>query len=378
MRFATILLGCKLGGLLLAGLILRFWIRLAPKPGDPDFTAKRWRHLIGLRFLYPLLFVVYGWVLLKYPLMVVAQRRLTIAAHWIDDVLNLSGLTVYMAYFLHLSYSLERSYGYTGFGFGSFLAQNGYTQLMILGGLIFLRLDITYLPILSNPGVWYFNPIFLEAVLVVLFIFFQLFVLRLRLMRMEPSGPDLRNLVNGVADRVGVKIKFLRVWRWDGMINAYAGGVLFPSVFLTRLLVATASPQDLQMVVGHECAHLKQRHPLIRMVYIAVMTYFGSWLWDALSAHNRIWIAGFALLAFLGYQALARFQEFQADALSARMLGGERPMIEALVRIFDNHSVPDHFGAVIRFLVGHPDLAARVNRLQRIAQKEVISQSKPS
>lgn len=365
-----IILGCKLGGLLLAGLILRIWVLFAPKQGEPDFTARRWRHLMGLRFLNILLLVAYIWVLLKWPIVEVSRERPITATLWIDDTLNLSGLAVYMLCFLYQSYLLERGYAYIGFGFGNFLAQNSYTQLMILGGLFFLRLETNYLPLFPDRGFWYTDPIFLETVLILLFILFQLFVLWLRMLRMEPASPDLRNLVEEVAERVGVKVRLLRIWRWDGMINAYAGGVVFPSIFLTELLVVTAAPEDLRMVVGHECAHHKLRHPFIRMVYLAAVTYLGSWLWDELSADSRIWIAGFVLLVFLGYQAMARFQEFQADVLSARMLGGKRPMIRALVRIFDTHSVPNHFGAFIRFLVGHPDLAVRVNRLQRITYKE--------
>lgn len=366
MKLMVSVLGSKLGGLILACLILRFWVLLAPRPEVSDFPAKRWRHLLGFRFLYGLLLAAYLWILLKWPLAGAPQHRQSLTALWIDDALNLSGIAAYLLCFLYHSYSLERRYHYIGRGFGDFLAQNVYIQLTVLGGLVFLRLDVTYLPFLSDRGVWHFDPVFLETVLVVLFILFQLFVIRLRMSRMEPAGPDLRALVADVAGRVGVKVRILRIWRWDGMINAYTGGILFPGIFLTELLVATAAPGDLRMVVGHECAHLKLHHPLIRIAYVAVTTYLGSWLWDELPAYSRIWIYGFALLAFLGYQAMARFQEFQADALSARMLGGERQMIRALIRIFGTHSVPNHFGAFIRFLVGHPDLAARVNRLRRI------------
>jgi Zn-dependent protease with chaperone function len=314
-------------------------------------------------FKYGNILILIGFLILEleWPLWVWLQPNLTIvSALVIADIINLVLLAGYILFFMRQSFLIIKRTRAIATGFGSYLAQYGYTWLFVLNLLIFLRFDYFYLPLVPGNLAWQ-TQILIEAGVLLFFIVLQLGVLRIRRFKMTEAGPELRGLIAEVAGHFKIRVKIIRIWQLDGVKNAFASGILFKSIFITESLVNIAGPDDLRMILGHECAHLKKRHLITRVAVIFLFVWLGSLLSEALSELNWYLFAVYGLVAVISYKSVARFQEFQADFLAAKLLGGGGLMAGALTRVFGNDS--QKFGRVLKWLVGHPELGERVKRL---------------
>lgn len=313
------------------------------------------------RYVNIILLTGYIFLELKWPLWIWLQLRLKlIPALLIGDAVNLLLIIGYLFFFLYQSFLLARKTRFLTQGFGSYLLQYGYLWLFVLNLLIYLRLDYFYLTDLPR-----YRQTLLELALTAIFVFLQWLVMMLRRLKMTKAGPELLELVAAVAGRFKVKVRTVRVWQLDGVRNAFSSGLFRPSIFITETLLHTASRADLRMIVGHECAHLKKRHLLVRVVLILVLVWFGSNLIENYPGEWS-WPAGFlyTLLAVFLYQYRSRRQELHADRLAAQFLDGGESMANALTGVFGSGS---SYGPLSRLLIGHPDLAVRIKKLRDIS-----------
>ncbi len=349
----------KIGYLLLAFSLLVVVKRLITG------RDKEWLYQMQFRYVNILLLIGFLVLELQWPLWVWLQLKISLLAALIwTDLINLLLLAGYLVFFLYQSYLLTHKIRVLHAGFGSYMLQYGYIWLSVLNLIIFLRIDYFYLTLIPGDFSWY-RQMLVESVVMGIFIILQWLVLSIRRLRMIDAGPKLRDLVDEVAGRFRLKVRVVRTWRLDGVKNAFAGGLLIRSIYLSETLVNSASRDDLRMIVGHECVHLKKRHLWVRVGLILGLVWLGSLFIEEFEEWS--WVIGtmYALLAFLIYQFIARCQELQADRLAAKLVGNSEAMANALVRTF---GIGHRFGPIVRLLAGHPDLEERIHRLKRLNQ----------
>lgn len=302
---------------------------------------------------------------LKWPLWVWLLGNMElIPAMIMADILVLLLLSGYLMFFLYQSYLLTQKIRVLQEGFGAYLLQYGYIWLSVLNLIIFLRVDYFYMPLIPGNLPWH-RRLLIEAVAIGAFLLLMLLALALRRSRMVEAGPELRELVDEVAGRFGIKVGVVRIWRLDGVKNAFSGSILLRSIIVSENLLNSASRDDMRMILGHECAHLKKRDLWVRVGLIFGLVWLGSHFAGDFGEWSLFVFFVYGILAFLVYQFLSRYQELRADRLAARLVGDSEAMIAALTR---NFGIGPRFGLITRLLVGHPGMAERVERLQELNQ----------
>ena len=363
LNYTGAIIALKLSYLLLSLGLLWGIVWMAPKPGGGRFLDKRFRMIMIFRTVNVISIIGFVFFELRRPLWLgLAQTRKLFSSYFLGDLVNFTFLIWYFIVMLYLAYLMDRKTKGISPGFGSYLMQYGYFWLFVINILIVARLDYYYLPLIpeSWPSKYRW---FLELGSLVLLIGLQLLALLARSLKMVPAGPEVERLVRTVAGEFKVKVKKVRIWQLERVLNAFATGIFRKNIYLTETLVNSLELADLRMIVGHECAHFKKRHLELRIVMVLGLIFLGSSLIEDLPdlpwlIHGLYWGA-----AILVYNLFARFQEFEADRLAALKLGGGERMARALTRI----AAPISFGRVFKWLVGHPDLEARLKRLVKVS-----------
>ncbi|MCI0650325.1 MAG: M48 family metallopeptidase [Planctomycetes bacterium] len=180
-----------------------------------------------------------------------------------------------------------------------------------------------------------------------------------------PEGP-LRDAMNDLAERSGVRCGDIRVWRTlhRGVINACIAGVLgrFRYIFFTDAMLERLDARELLGVFAHELAHAKLRH-------FVIFGVFGATLLLALQGAPALlpddaaiaWTmlgACFAAFVWFYFGALSRQLESQADLFAADLLGSGEAFARVLARLGElvggssdkrgwrHHSIPKRIGII--------------------------------
>ncbi len=145
--------------------------------------------------------------------------------------------------------------------------------------------------------------------------------------------------------------------------NAFATGrnPEHAAVAVTEGILRILKPAELEGVLAHELAHVKNRDILISSVaaviagaisYIATMAQWGAFLGmgrnddeEGGGGSNIIAVLLMAIVApiaaMLIQMAISRSREYQADATGARIIGAGRPLANALLKLEEyNKQVP--------------------------------------
>ena len=158
-----------------------------------------------------------------------------------------------------------------------------------------------------------------------------------RIWRTAPleSGP-VRDRLEALCDRIGLRCREILVWHSDGiMINAAVMGVVgtFRYVLLSDALLATMSARQVEAVFGHEAGHVRYRHiqhflvfALVGWLAVAgVMELVARLFVDQDSPADMSLLVvegiGFAVAAIVwgvGFGWVSRRFEGQADLFGAR------------------------------------------------------------
>lgn len=347
------------GYIICSSIIFCFVYRFVTKP-----SPLSWRMVLLFRPFFILLVGGYIMLALQFPLWGAWQWDLPpFQAAVFGDILHFLAIAGYFLAYLYLSHRITRIPS----GFGAYLLQHGYFWLMIFNLLVFLRLEYFYLPLIMSN--YLMDGTILEIILALVFLGFQGLALYLRRLRTFPAPPEIIALVRETARKMGIRTPKCRIWRMEGVRNAYAMGFLKRRILLTVSLANYATPAELQMIVGHECAHFRRRHLEARIIVILLLFFLGTSLLEQWPEWTWAVVGLFGPVAFLLFQALSRRQELKADALAAQKLGGAERMATALVHSFGGSMVSNHMRGITRFLVGHPDLATRIRHLQKMEQK---------
>jgi heat shock protein HtpX len=211
------------------------------------------------------------------------------------------------------------------------------------------------------------------------------------------EAPELYAMVDRLRQKAGLPMPTVAVAPHE-QPNAFATGrnPEHAVVAVTTGILKYVPQEELEGVIAHELAHIKNRDMLIATVAAGVaaalsnlpyLLLFGSGRDDD-SGHPLIQLA-LILLAPIGAMliqfAISRQREFEADRVGALILGRPMPLANALIRLDSlAHRIPmqvppavaplaqvnplaAHGGVVSKLFSTHPPTQERVARLEAMA-----------
>ena len=216
------------------------------------------------------------------------------------------------------------------------------------------------------------------------------------------SAPELYRMVHRLARQAGLPMP--RVYVIDNpQPNAFATGRNpdNAAVAATSGLLRHLSPQEIEGVMAHELAHVRNRDTLVMTITATIAgavsmlanfaLFFGGGRNNPLGLVGAILIAVLApMAAMLVQMAISRAREYEADRVGAEICGHPLWLASALERLehgaghVDNHAAernpatahmfiinPLHARAADRLFSTHPSTANRVRALRALARESV-------
>jgi heat shock protein HtpX len=212
----------------------------------------------------------------------------------------------------------------------------------------------------------------------------------------EAEAPELYGIVNRLCQRAGLPMPKLAIAPHE-QPNAFATGrnPEHAVVAVTTGILKTMPPEELEGVLAHELAHVKNRDMLTSTIAAAMagaisnlpyLIMFGGR--DDDNGHPMAQLA-LMLLAPIGAMliqfAISRQREFEADRVGAQIAGRPLPLARALTRLDRMaHQIPmqvapavaplaqvnplaAYGGGIGRLFSTHPPIEERVARLEAMA-----------
>jgi heat shock protein HtpX len=200
-----------------------------------------------------------------------------------------------------------------------------------------------------------------------------------------PTGkaPALHSTVETLALRAGVVKPKLYVLP-DGHPRALAAGrgPTGSALALSNGLLGAATPAELEGVIAHELAHVRNRDVLIQTAAVVIAVSLvessrvGGWLQRAL-----LFVLG-PIAAACMHLLLSPKREFEADRAAAAFCGSPHGLADALIRLEQTSELVDFRGSpateplytinpfaeegLAALFVTHPPVGARVSRLRAL------------
>jgi STE24 endopeptidase len=183
--------------------------------------------------------------------------------------------------------------------------------------------------------------------------------------RVLPKG-ELRDRLEGLCRRVGLKYQQILVWESDGMmINAAVMGLFRPVryVLLSDGLLEMMDDAKIEAVFGHEAGHVKCRHIEYYLLFAVVSMLIVGGIMELVGRAAREWPGTFdripdfesyvwvlatvliLLIWSLGFGAVSRKFELQADLFGTRSVtpkpeGCDRPcFVHGTAQAFEEESL---------------------------------------
>jgi heat shock protein HtpX len=211
------------------------------------------------------------------------------------------------------------------------------------------------------------------------------------------EAPELYQLVDRLRQRAGLPMPVIAVADQE-QPNAFATG-RSPSkavVAVTTGILRYMPTEELEGVIAHELAHVKNRDMLISTIAAGIAGAIGYLPWllmfgrgDDEGHHPVVAIVLMVLgpiAAMILQYAVSRQREFEADRVGAEILGRPLPLANALRRLdVMARQIPmqvqpavaplaqvnpftGHAGGLARLFMTHPPTAERVARLEAMAR----------
>jgi len=222
------------------------------------------------------------------------------------------------------------------------------------------------------------------------------------------EAPDLHQMVEKLAVQAGVPKPRVYVIPQDTP-NAFATGRNpdHAAVAVTQGILRILKPEELEGVLAHELAHVRNRDILISSVaaviagaisYLATMAQWGAFLGmgrsddDEGGGGNMIAVLLMAIVApiaaMLIQMAISRSREYAADATGAKIVGAGRPLANALIKLEEyNKQIPMQVNPAqaqmfivnplsaegfTRLFSTHPPIQERVARLMAMRAQDFL------
>ncbi len=215
----------------------------------------------------------------------------------------------------------------------------------------------------------------------------------------ESQAPDLYRMVDRLRQRAGLPMPTVAIAPHE-QPNAFATGRNPENavVCLTEGILRLMPANEIEGVIAHELAHIKNRDMLLQTVTatmagaIGMIANFGMFFGgrsDDGESHNPI--AGLAMMilaplaASLIQMAISRQREFKADAVGAEIAGNPEGLAQALIKL-DSYAkripmevapaaaplaqvnpLQAHGGGIASLFSTHPRTEDRVARLRELA-----------
>jgi heat shock protein HtpX len=197
------------------------------------------------------------------------------------------------------------------------------------------------------------------------------------------EAPDLHHLVETMCISRGLPTPRLMVIETDAL-NAYASGLDEgdATITVTRGLMETLTPQEMEAVLAHELTHLRNKDTqllVVAVIFTGIFSFIGDLVFRNLdfplgrlprssgksSGDNKgavfivvlIALALIALswgLAMLTRLALSRSREFMADAGAVELTKNPDALISALRKIEKRATIPDMSSRMSAFFIESP------------------------
>jgi heat shock protein HtpX len=214
----------------------------------------------------------------------------------------------------------------------------------------------------------------------------------------EQEAPELYRMVDRLRQRAGLPMPVVAVAPHE-QPNAFATG-RSPSravVAVTTGILRGMPQEELEGVIAHELAHIKNRDMLISTVAAAIAGMIGNLPWLLMFAggarddegRHPLMELGLVILAPIAAMliqfAISRQREFEADRVGAEILGRPMPLANALRRLdYMAHRIPMNVapaaaplaqvnplaataGGWLKLFSTHPPTEERVARLEAMA-----------
>ena len=223
------------------------------------------------------------------------------------------------------------------------------------------------------------------------------------------EAPDLHQMVEKLAVQAGVPKPRVYIIPQDTP-NAFATGrnPEHAAVAVTQGILRILKPEELEGVLAHELAHVRNRDILISSVaaviagaisYLATLAQWGAFLGMGRSdddegggGGNMISVLLMAIVApiaaMLIQMAISRSREYAADATGAKIVGAGRPLANALVKLEEyNKQIPMQVNPAqaqmyivnplsaqgfTRLFSTHPPIQERVARLMAMRPQDFM------
>lgn len=277
--------------------------------------------------------------------------------------------------------------------FKTFILLAGLTALlmgggMMLGGRTGMLIALGLAVVMNFAGYWFSDKLALAMS---------------RAQEVGPAeAPELYNMVRNLADRAGLPMPRVYVTP-DYTPNAFATGrdPKHSAVAVTAGLMQILSHDELEGVLAHELAHIKNRDILISSVaamLAGALTQLASMAqWAMIFGSNRDeeggpaeMVGGIAMMivapfaAMLVQMAISRSREYEADRVGAQICGKPMSLANALLKLergvqqipMNANPATAHMyimnplaggQTLMKMFSTHPATEERVKRLQALA-----------
>jgi heat shock protein HtpX len=213
------------------------------------------------------------------------------------------------------------------------------------------------------------------------------------------DAPQLYDMVDRLRQRAGLPMPVVAIANQD-QPNAFATGrnAHHAVVAVTRGILTAMPKDELEGVIAHELAHIKNRDMLISTVaagiagaigYLPYLLMFGGGRSD--DGEGQHPLVGMAMIiiapiaAMIIQMAVSRQREFEADRVGAEILGRPQSLANALQRLDAMaHRIPMHIpqaaaplaqvnplaaygGGMMKLFSTHPPTEERVAKLEQMA-----------
>ena len=216
----------------------------------------------------------------------------------------------------------------------------------------------------------------------------------------ESEYPELHGMVRRLSQQADVPVPKVAVV--DSQVpNAFATGRTqdHSAVCVTTGLMNTLNREELEGVIAHELAHVKNRDVMVMTVasFLSTIAFlifrFGFWFGGGRNRNNGGVLAAIAIslavwiVSYLLIRALSRYREFAADRGAATITGKPSALASALMKISGRMDsvpkedmreqaemnaffiIPVSGSAITKLFSTHPSTERRIEALQQLERE---------